>query len=232
VLLDIIKKKKMPQKPKLKKLIDNLYQRYPKGFYVHAETKMDNAKKAAQYIGRYLARPAIAEYRITKYDGKVVKFWYEDHTTGEIIERELTALEFIGKIIMHIPKKHFKMVRRYGLYRRDLNKLAKKVVDIQRYYKEKTKNKIKVEKKTWRQRLIESFGKNPIQCLKCGAEMELWEIWNERYGTIYHIFDEIKALKGGTKPNEKKPKKSLRHSTLQRSKRDDGGYVQISMCEL
>jgi hypothetical protein len=28
----------------------------------------------ARYIGRYLARPAIAEYRILSYDGKIVHF--------------------------------------------------------------------------------------------------------------------------------------------------------------
>ncbi len=95
---------------------------------------MDTQKiRAAQYIVRYFARPGIAEYRIISYDGEIVKFWYEDHTTGEIVESELPALDFIGKLIMHIPKKYFKIVRRYGLYRRDLNKLSKKSVELQVY---------------------------------------------------------------------------------------------------
>jgi hypothetical protein len=47
---------------------------------------MRDAKGAAKYIGRYLARPAIAEYRIVKYDGKTVHFWYEDHQTGKRVE--------------------------------------------------------------------------------------------------------------------------------------------------
>ncbi|TCP94824.1 putative transposase [Serpentinicella alkaliphila] len=147
MLLDIVKNKLVPKKPKLGKLINELNKRYREGFYVHAETKMDSAKKAAEYIGRYLARPAIAEYRIIKYDGEVVKFWYEDHKTGEVVERELTALEFIGKIIMHIPKKHFKMVRRYGLYRRDLNKIAKESISLQMYYKRKKEKGKKAREK-------------------------------------------------------------------------------------
>ena len=77
----------------------------------------------------------------------MVKFWYEDHTTGEIVERELPVLDFIGKIISHIPKKHFKMVRRYGLYRRDLNKLSKESVELQVYYKRKSKEKVDTEKR-------------------------------------------------------------------------------------
>ncbi|MBS4192035.1 transposase [Bacillus sp. FJAT-49705] len=67
-----------PSNQKVINLINELYQRYPNGFYVNAEKKMKDAKGAAKYIGRYLARPAIAEYRIEEYDGKVVSFWYED----------------------------------------------------------------------------------------------------------------------------------------------------------
>jgi|LFRM01.1.fsa_nt_gb ribosomal protein S27E len=231
VLMDIVKKKLVPKKPQLKKLINELYKRYPQGFYVHAETKMDGAKRAAQYIGRYLARPAIAEYRIISYDGETVKFWYEDHKTGEVMERELPVLEFIGKIIMHIPKKNFKMVRRYGLYRRDLNKLSKKSVELQVYYKGKPKEKTDTEKKTWKQRIIESFGKNPIKCPKCGKEMELWEIWNEKSGTIYHIFDEWKSLKEVPDLNAKEKERDglRRRDSLRRPGGDKEGYVQISL---
>lgn len=87
------------------------------------------------------------------------------------------------------------MGRRYGLYRRDLNKLSKKSVELQVYYKGKPKEKAETERKTWKQRIIESFGKSPIKCPKCGKEMELWEIWSEKFGIIYHIFDELKTLK-------------------------------------
>ncbi|MGL5088825.1 MAG: transposase, partial [Cetobacterium sp.] len=31
----------------------------------------------AKYIGRYLARPAIAEYRITDITDSTVTFWYQ-----------------------------------------------------------------------------------------------------------------------------------------------------------
>ncbi|MFS0725416.1 transposase [Paenibacillus sp. 1P07SE] len=42
--------------------MNQLYQRYPHGFYMNAEQRMKDARGAAKYIGRYLARPAIAEY--------------------------------------------------------------------------------------------------------------------------------------------------------------------------
>jgi hypothetical protein len=46
----------------------------------NAEKKMKDAKGAAKYIGRYLARPAIAEYRIVSYDGETVHFGMNDKT--------------------------------------------------------------------------------------------------------------------------------------------------------
>ena len=54
-----------------------------KEFYVNAERRLTNIKQATQYIGRYLARPAIAEYRIINYDGKNVTYWYENKNLRE-----------------------------------------------------------------------------------------------------------------------------------------------------
>jgi hypothetical protein len=63
LLLDLMKKW-FPSDEKVKRIIDHLYKRYVHGFYVNAEQRMKDAKGAARYIGRYLARPALAEYRI------------------------------------------------------------------------------------------------------------------------------------------------------------------------
>lgn len=115
--------------PKKLALVKSLYNRYPNSFYVHAKNRMKNAKSAARYIGRYLARPAIAECRIISYNGQKVKFWYVEHKAEQRVEAKLDALAFIGKLTMHIPKKHFRMVRRYGLYRRGRNDIAIKAVD-------------------------------------------------------------------------------------------------------
>ena len=105
VLLDLTKKW-FPNNQAVLKLINDLYQRYPKGFYVNAEQKMKDAK----YIGRYLARPAVAEYRIKGYDGKTVRFWYEDHQTGKRVDEVLLVYKFLFNLIQHISPKHFRMV--------------------------------------------------------------------------------------------------------------------------
>ncbi|TDX42889.1 IS91 family transposase [Orenia marismortui] len=190
VLLDIFKGY-FSENKKVQNLINKLYARYKDGFYVYANSRMRKADSAARYIGRYLARPAIAEYRIISYDGEKVKFWYEDHKTKKIKELTLPVMQFIGRLIMHIPKKYFRMVRRYGLYRRDFNKRAQKILALWSYMRKRQINLILVKKKarskTWRERIIENFNIDPVKCPKCGKEMILWEVWNPKYDFIYHV---------------------------------------------
>ena len=52
-------KKHLPETKSESGLIDELFVKYPNGFYVNAENKMDDSRKAARYVGRYIARPAI-----------------------------------------------------------------------------------------------------------------------------------------------------------------------------
>ncbi|QTL96916.1 IS91 family transposase [Iocasia frigidifontis] len=190
VLLNIFRKY-FKEGLKVQNLVRELYQKYPNGFYVNAESRLINARGATRYIGRYLARPAMAEYRILEYDGKKVRFWYEDHNTKKRKELLLDVLDFIGRLIMHVPKKYFKMVRRYGLYSRGFNKKVKKIVSLWKYMKKRQLKLIVVEKKKrvmrWRENIIKSFDRDPLICRKCGSEMVLYEIWSPKHDFIYHF---------------------------------------------
>lgn len=61
----------------------------------------------------------IATSRIDDYDGEYVTFHYTRHEDNKTVTERIPALEFIQKLIQHIPEKHFKMVRYYGLYARN-----------------------------------------------------------------------------------------------------------------
>lgn len=192
VLLDIIKKHSNTYKTR--QLISRLYKKYPKGFYVNAKRKLDDTRQAVKYIGRYLARAAIAEYRIIKYENDKVTFWYADHDDGHRVVVTVGVLEFIGKITQHILPKGFRTVRRYGVYSRNKNKIAKEIMHLYNFMKQKTikdmldyKKKQTQKKKNWKERIIESFGKNPLKCKRCGEEKILWKIWHKDYGVIYDI---------------------------------------------
>ncbi|QUH26950.1 transposase [Serpentinicella alkaliphila] len=175
VLLEIIKK--YFNSYETRQLISEMYKRYPNGFYVNAKRKLNDTRQAVKYIGRYLARANIAEYRIEEYDGEKVTFWYEDHNDGKKVKITMDVLEFIGKITQHIVPKGFKTVRRYGLYSRRRNKISKDIVHLYNFMKEKSiekllrdKRKSFEKKKTWKERIIENFGRNPLLCVKCTTE--------------------------------------------------------------
>ena len=64
-MLDIIKKNFTDIRTK--RLVNKLYKKYNEGFYVDAKRDLTNIKQATTYIGRYLARPAIVDYRVCSY---------------------------------------------------------------------------------------------------------------------------------------------------------------------
>ncbi|UZW14186.1 transposase [Clostridium pasteurianum] len=104
ILLDEIGINLKSGKKEFKKLKNKLYKRLENGFYVYGKGEIKTAKQAGKYVGRYTARPAIAESRIIKYDGKKVTFRYERHEDGEEVVEEIDVIDFIGRVIRHIRK--------------------------------------------------------------------------------------------------------------------------------
>lgn len=191
LVLDIMKKNF--DDIRTKQLVNRLYKIYKEGFYVNAERDLTDIKKASKYIGRYLARPAIAEYRITNYDGKNVTFWYENKNPKKKVVVTIDVLGFIGKLTQHIHPKGFRVVRRYGLYARVKSKLSMEIIKLYNFMKQrsiyeiiKKHNNVKM---SFKERLIETFGINPFKCNKCNKDMILWEIWHYKYGKIYDALD-------------------------------------------
>lgn len=172
-------KKKLPKTLETKRLIDMMYHEHKEGFYVHARNRMRNAKGAAQYIGRYVSRPAIAESRVENYDGKEVRFWYERHDNGERVKVKLPVFEFIGRLVRHIPERQFKMVRHYGIYSRRRKRNAQLIMSVWKKFR-----KIQNKRTYWRERIIKSFGHDPLLCPNCGEEMVLNDIVFEKYGSM------------------------------------------------
>ena len=88
----------------------DIYKNHIEGFYVHAKPNMCEPKQIAKYIGRYLGRPVIATKRIDKYDGENVTFHYNRHEDEKLIVETIPALEFMERLVQHIPEKNFKMI--------------------------------------------------------------------------------------------------------------------------
>ena len=50
------------------------------------------------------------------YDSVFVTFHYNRHEDEKYVEETLPAMDFIKRLIRHIPEKHFKMIRYSGIY--------------------------------------------------------------------------------------------------------------------
>lgn len=159
--------------PSFKTTKAKIYKHTENGFYVHAKPNNCAPGQIVKYIGRYLGRPVIATSRIDKYDKEndTVTFHYNRHEDEEYVQETIPSMEFIKRLIRHIPDKHFKMIRYYGLYARPNNfdsRLHRAIAP--------EKRKAFAVYTTWRGAILSSFGYDPIQCPHCKTIMLLKEI--------------------------------------------------------
>ena len=116
----------------------------------------------------------IGPSRVDSYDGENVTFHYNKHEDDSYVEKTLPVLDFIQLLIQHIPEKHFKITRYYGLYarRRELDKTIRKAVDP-------CKHKIILDWNQWRNLIFLSFGYDPLECPKCKHKMVFMELYQK-----------------------------------------------------
>jgi Putative transposase. len=176
-LLDHLAARLGPSFNPMKSLI---YKRCPKGFYVYAKPNVCNPHQVANYIGRYLGRPVIATSRIDSYDGQSVTFHYNRHEDGVLVHETLSAMDFIKRLIRHIPDKHFKMIRYYGLYAKHHPQMP-----YFRYAIHPGKRKILRSFNRWRDSIALSFGLDPLLC-SCGHTMNILEIYHHHTALFHH----------------------------------------------
>lgn len=144
---------------------------YSLNWYAHVGPRVLDVGFTAQYIGRYAKKPALAETRITEYDGNWVSFYYQDTKSKLRTSSKLSAEEFILKLIQHILPPQFRVLRYYGLlanrvsskFRKIISKLLGYIQTIPLFPK-------------WRQRQFKLSGIDPLACPICGKEMILREV--------------------------------------------------------
>lgn len=166
---------------KIRKLLNDLW---CKIWYVFIGKRLSDASYTIHYIGRYTKRPVISETRIYKYDGKTVTFLYKDTSTGEKTHVTLPVDEFIKRLIQHIPDKHFRQVRYYGIFApksqaTGLN-IARKLVN------KPPARMVKSLPQNWRERRISQTGFDPLICPRCNIELELVDV---TYGPDYNDYN-------------------------------------------
>ena len=150
-------------KQKFRKLKNEMYLNHKEGFYVYAPPNIfKSLTELIKYVCRYVARPVMAESRILGYDGTYVTFWYQRHEDDKIVIEKIHALEFISRLIIHIPNKSFRQIRYYGLYHNSsIIKIDLKKIWSNEYsdFKKKSLN--------WRTMISLSFNKDVLKCPNC-----------------------------------------------------------------
>ncbi len=71
---------------------------------------------------------------------KVKNEMYTRHEDNKTVTETIPALDFIQKLIVHIPEKHFKMLRYYGVYAKH-HKQEKKLLVLEVYHKKRHKQR-------------------------------------------------------------------------------------------
>ncbi len=178
--------------PSFKKVKALCYQEHKDGFYVYAKPNTCDPESVIKYIARYLGRPVIATSRIDKYDGDFVTFHYNRHEDNKYVQETIPVMEFIKRLIRHIPEKHYKMIRYGGLYarHRENDKKLRRAVSRQKHHLYRSFNR-------WRTAILSSFGYDPLKC-ECGATMLFLELYfNHKRVSLKEMYGEIMSRSRG-----------------------------------
>ena len=90
----------------------------------------------------------------------------------KLITETLPVLDFMKLLIQHIPEKHFKQIRYYGIYARHRKSDQKLTRAIS-----KCKHSLFRSFNQWRNSILTSFGYDPIKCPCCGTTMDFLELY-------------------------------------------------------
>lgn len=167
--------------PNFKKIKNLLYNDYKNVFYVYA--KPDNITSIQQtinYVVRYTGRPAMAQSRITNYDGTYVSYYYERHEDGKRIDVTVHVYEFIKNLIKLIPDKNFKVVRYYGIYSKE-HKHSKKLIKLLNNAQIKVKEMLR----KWHFSIELYFKYDPTKC-SCGGKMIYFDLFFPKNKVLYN----------------------------------------------
>lgn len=156
---------------------------YHTKWYLYIAKQLLIAVVTTNYVGRYTKRPPLAEARILDYNYFAVTFYYEDWSNGKCpMKITFTAEDFISRLIQHIPPKHFRLIRHYGMLHNRTR--GKYLPFLKRLF---GSIKAVIEKTTWKIRQTLFRGTDPTICPKCQKKMVPVEIafWSRRYDRLW-----------------------------------------------
>lgn len=171
------------------------------GFHVHDEVLVPEDDTAfALRLARYCARNPVALERL-EYDAKASRVKYRsDKTDGPTAGSEtLDPLEFLARLVTHIPDKHQVLTRYYGWYanrsrgeRRQLGSAGTEPPLIA----ERERLTLSESRLRWAELLRRIFEVDPVRCPTCSGEMRIVAFITER-AVIDRILDHQRRKREG-----------------------------------
>jgi hypothetical protein len=185
--------------PEMDGLVDELWQKYTKGFVAHVTKGRvpESCRGLAKYLAKYVACPPIAVRRIVGYDGQKVTYWYQDHETKTKKTETVDVDVFVGRMVQHILPKGMQRIRYFGLQgtrtftkwqdvvKEGIRKIGRVVAGAYQI----------IARRRYRERYKEVSGRDPMVCEYCGKEMDLWRRWHPKCGVIYDLEENRKRGK-------------------------------------
>lgn len=141
-----------------------LLRRTPRVWNVYVKEPLAGPGHVVHYLSRYVHRIAIANSRITAYDGKNVTFRYQDRADGNTTKyRTVEGPEFAKLFLQHVLPPRFVRIRHFGILavrrRGDLDRCRESL---------HAPPPTPVRKDaTWVETYERFFGSNPLLCPKC-----------------------------------------------------------------
>lgn len=135
-----------------------------KKWIIHMESPMNIPTQVITYIGRYSKRACLSEYKITNIEGEFISFKYKDYKTKDHYDRPIEKVltlnyrDFFPRLLQHVPLKHFRLVRYYGMYS-NRSKIPQEYI-----YKQEQSNECHDK---WENLQMEKTGQNPLICSLC-----------------------------------------------------------------
>jgi hypothetical protein len=95
------------------------YQQFKNTLYKHkwvvsVREPIKEPQHVLEYLARYTHRVAIANSRITALENGSVSFRYKDRKKNILKQTTISAVEFIGRFLLHTLPKGFMRIRHYG----------------------------------------------------------------------------------------------------------------------
>ena len=136
----------------------------PKLWKVYVKAPLAGPAHVVRYLSRYVHRIAIANSRITHYDGQNATFRYKDRADGNATRlRTVSGADFARLFLQHVLPPRFVRIRHYGILatrrRKDLARCRELLGAKPMMPREKDPS--------WDKAYERLFGHNPLLCPAC-----------------------------------------------------------------